>query len=121
MREINRRSFLKACAGTLSTFCLGGMPRKIVAQDNKLDIIIKGGTIVDGSGHVSFKADLGIKNDIIAVIGDLSAYSGQKIIDATDKIVCPGFIDIHTHYDGCKNLTCLMCRLNIQMVYIRKD
>jgi N-acyl-D-aspartate/D-glutamate deacylase len=97
--KINRRTFIKSCAA-LSAVCLGGLPEHIIASDNSLDIIIKGGTIVDGSGQVSFKADLGIKKNLISAIGDLSLYSAGKTIDATGMIVSPGFIDIHTHYDG---------------------
>ena len=95
--KINRRTFIKSCV-TLSAVCLGS--EHIIASDNSLDIIIRGGTIVDGSGQVSFIADLGIKKNIISAIGDLSLYSAGKTIDAAGMIVSPGFIDIHTHYDG---------------------
>ena len=64
------------------------------------DIIIKNGTIFDGSGKNSFCGDIGIHNQTIETIGDLSGASANHIIDATDKIVCPGFIDVHTHSDA---------------------
>ena len=63
------------------------------------DMVIRGGTIVDGSGDTDYVADLAINGDSIAAIGpDLPA--GKEEIDASGKIVTPGFVDIHTHYDG---------------------
>ena len=63
------------------------------------DLVIRGGTIVDGSGNADYVADLAIHGDSIAAIGpDLPA--GKEEIDASGKIVTPGFVDIHTHYDG---------------------
>ena len=63
------------------------------------DLVIRGGTIVDGSGNAEYVADLAINGDSIAAIGpDLPA--GKEEIDASGKIVTPGFVDIHTHYDG---------------------
>lgn len=63
------------------------------------DILIKNGTIIDGSGAKSFKADIGIEGDTISAIGNLSDSKAAKIIDATDKIVCPGFVDILNRSD----------------------
>ena len=64
------------------------------------DIIIKNGTIVDGSGSPRVKADLGIKQEKIEAIGDLSNAQGSSIVDATGLVVSPGFIDTHAHSDG---------------------
>jgi N-acyl-D-amino-acid deacylase len=63
------------------------------------DLIIRGGTIVDGSGHPKFEADIAISGERIAAIGNI-AEPGATEIDARDKLVTPGFVDIHTHYDG---------------------
>lgn len=60
--------------------------------------VLKGGTIVDGSGRPGFVADLAMKGDRIVAIG--SNLSGDHEIDVTGLIVAPGFIDIHTHYDA---------------------
>ena len=61
------------------------------------DIVIRNGTIVDGSGDEAYKNDIGIINDQIIKIGDLSNHSSRITIDATNLIVSPGFIDSHTH------------------------
>jgi N-acyl-D-amino-acid deacylase len=65
----------------------------------KYDIVIKNGTVVDGSGMPRFRADVGIANGKIASIGRISD-DAKEIIDATGQIVSPGFIDGHTHMDA---------------------
>lgn len=64
------------------------------------DIVIRNGSIVDGTGAPRRLADIGINGKLIAAIGDLSAAHGHAEVDATGKIVTPGFIDLHTHMDG---------------------
>lgn len=63
------------------------------------DMIIRSGTIVDGTGASLFEADIGIRDGVIADVGTITA-SGTEEIDAKGLIVTPGFVDIHTHYDG---------------------
>jgi len=65
----------------------------------KFDMVIRGGEVVDGTGAASFAADVAIKDGKIAAIGKVAG-SGAEEIDARGKIVTPGFVDIHTHYDG---------------------
>jgi N-acyl-D-aspartate/D-glutamate deacylase len=65
----------------------------------KFDMVIRGGEVVDGTGAASFAADVAIKDGRIAAIGKV-ADAGVEEIDAKGKIVTPGFVDIHTHYDG---------------------
>ena len=64
-----------------------------------LDLIIKNGDIVDGTGSKAFKGDLGILNGTIVKIGEVSD-EAKNTIDASGSHVIPGFVDIHTHYDG---------------------
>ena len=64
------------------------------------EMIISGGTVVDGSGADGFKADVAIDNGKISRIGDLKGEQAAKTIDATDRIVTPGFVDLHTHLDA---------------------
>ena len=68
-----------------------------VAAQNNYDVIIKGGRIIDGSGNPWYKADVGISDARIIVIGDLNSAGASKIIDASGLSVSPGFIDPHTH------------------------
>jgi N-acyl-D-aspartate/D-glutamate deacylase len=63
------------------------------------DVVIKGGTVVDGSGGEPFFADVAIKGDRIVAVGEISGHGAQEI-SAAGRLVTPGFVDIHTHYDG---------------------
>jgi N-acyl-D-aspartate/D-glutamate deacylase len=69
------------------------------------DLKIVGGTVVDGTGAAPYRADVGIKDGVIAMVrpgGGLDAGSpdAAEVIDATGLLVTPGFVDIHSHYDG---------------------
>jgi N-acyl-D-amino-acid deacylase len=63
------------------------------------DLVIRGGEILDGSGRPSFVGDIAIEKGIIQEVGQVSQ-SGKEEIDARGLIVTPGFVDLHTHYDG---------------------
>ncbi|MBT3623172.1 MAG: amidohydrolase family protein [Gammaproteobacteria bacterium] len=63
------------------------------------DSIIRNGTIIDGTGNPRFSADIGIKDGNIAKIGQITDTANHEI-DAEGKLVTPGWVDIHTHYDG---------------------
>ena len=64
------------------------------------DLIISGGTVIDGTGAEGKRADIAVSNGRIARIGDLSADSAAQTIDASGKVVTPGFVDLHTHLDA---------------------
>ena len=65
-----------------------------------LDLKITGGQVLDGTGRPAFRADVGIEGNRILEIGDLAAAEAKTSVDATDKCVCPGFIDVHSHSDA---------------------
>ena len=69
------------------------------AQDVTYDVIIKNGRILDGTGNVDFRGDVGIRGDEIVSIGSLDAGMAQRVIDAEGLFVTPGFIDLHSHAD----------------------
>lgn len=61
------------------------------------DVILSGGRVVDGTGNPWWRADVGIRGERIAAIGDLSAAEAKQKVDVTGMVVAPGFIDIHSH------------------------
>ena len=67
------------------------------------DLVIRGGTVVDGTGLPRIRADVGVKNGRVAMVSGRIAAGGAKELDASGCIVAPGAIDLHTHYDAQLN------------------
>jgi len=66
----------------------------------RYDLVIRNGMIVDGARNPRYRADLAVKDGVIARIGRIKPGEGAREIDATGLVVAPGFIDLHTHYDA---------------------
>jgi N-acyl-D-amino-acid deacylase len=77
-------------------FLVGAAP----LQNPTYDVLITGGTVVDGSGSAPVRNDVAIKNGRIAAIGRFPKSTATEVIDAAGLLVTPGFIDVHTHADG---------------------
>ena len=65
----------------------------------EFDLVVRGGTIADGTGAALHEADVAVKDGRIAAVGKVSGNATEEI-DARGLLVTPGFVDIHTHYDG---------------------
>jgi N-acyl-D-aspartate/D-glutamate deacylase len=63
------------------------------------DLLIRNGTVVDGTGQPRRAADIAVDDGVISAVGEVSG-RGRREIDATDLLVTPGWVDVHTHYDG---------------------
>lgn len=79
-------------AGFALAVCLQAAP--------EFDILIRNARIVDGTGNPWFRGDVGIRGATIAALGKLDGRLAARTIDATDRILAPGFIDVHTHIEG---------------------
>jgi N-acyl-D-amino-acid deacylase len=64
------------------------------------DLLIRNGTIVDGLGGEPYVGDVAVRHGVIAAVGDANGDAAEREIDATGLLVTPGFVDLHTHYDG---------------------
>jgi N-acyl-D-aspartate/D-glutamate deacylase len=68
-------------------------------MSHNISLVIRGGTVIDGTGAPGFRADVAVADGRIVAVGAVAA-CGAEEIDATGRLVTPGFVDIHTHYDG---------------------
>ena len=92
--NIRKKLLWNYCIYSVTLFVLL-LPSFSISQE--YDLIIRGGKVVDGSGNPWYHADIAIKNDRIAEIGQLSNHEAKRVIDAHGLVVAPGFIDPHTH------------------------
>ncbi|MDH3269713.1 MAG: amidohydrolase family protein [Gemmatimonadota bacterium] len=64
------------------------------------DLVVRGGSVLDGSGNPAIRADVGVRNGVIVAVGRLESALADRTIDADGLYVAPGFIDMHSHADG---------------------
>lgn len=87
--SIDRRLFLKAT--------LGGVYLPKLLQQQSFDLVLRGGSVIDGSGAPARIADVGISGARISAVGDLASAQAARSLDVSGLTVAPGFIDVHTH------------------------
>ncbi|MGQ0712772.1 MAG: N-acyl-D-amino-acid deacylase family protein [Gemmatimonadaceae bacterium] len=98
VRALRRRDFIATAGAALASLGCGG--RVSLPGRARWDLVIRGGSIVDGSGSPAFESDIAIHEGRIAAIGRALAGSGGDEIDARGLVVAPGFVDVHSHADG---------------------
>ena len=93
-----RRRFLAGVAACAAATAAGGAARAAMAPDDKFDLVIKGGDVLDPSQSLRGRRDIGIRYGVIeAVEADISADRALRLMDAAGKLVTPGLIDLHSH------------------------
>jgi N-acyl-D-amino-acid deacylase len=90
---------MKFLVGLTAVLCAAFLAVAAAQPTQRYDLLIRNGRVMDGSGNPWFPADVAVQNGRIVAIGKLANAQAARVIDATGKIVTPGFIDIHSHAD----------------------
>jgi N-acyl-D-amino-acid deacylase len=94
-----RRTFLATSLKAAAVAAAAGSAPRVEAAP-AFDLVVRGGTVLDGTGGPAFVADIGIRGDAIAAVGTIAPEQGARVLEAASLHVAPGFVDIHTHSDG---------------------
>src|SRR5262245_5466342 len=101
MSAVSRRDFLVSTGSfalAVAAATLGGSARAAIGPDDKFDLLIKGGDVLDPSQSLRGKRDIGIRYGLIeAVEADIPATRALQVLDAGGKLVTPGLVDLHSH------------------------
>jgi dihydroorotase len=99
MSVLSRRDFLASASSfTLAMTGLGGATRAAMGPNDKFDLVVKGGDVLDPSQSLRGKRDIGIRFGLVeAVEADIPAARALRVLDASGKLVTPGLVDLHTH------------------------
>lgn len=95
----SRRAFLQQSLAAGSAVALAPFAACAGQRTPALDLVLRGGNVVDGTGRPGFVADVGIRQGRIAAIGALGEAAGRRVVDARGLVVAPGFLDVHAHSD----------------------
>ncbi len=94
----SRRAFLHRAGG--ATLALAGAPALVLASRRRADLVIRGGTVFDGTGAAGVEADVAITAGRVVEVAPRLARAGAREVDARGLAVAPGFVDLHSHADG---------------------
>jgi dihydroorotase len=99
MSVLSRRDFLASASSfTLAMTGLGGATRAAMGPNDKFDLLVKGGDVLDPSQSLRGKRDIGIRFGLVeALEADIPAARALRVLDASGKLVTPGLVDLHTH------------------------
>ena len=98
MSVLSRREFLGSAGSAALAAAVGGPAHAAMGPNDKFDLVIKGGDVLDPSQSLRGKRDIGIRFGVIeAVEADIAAARANRVLDAANKLVTPGLIDLHSH------------------------
>ena len=97
MAKLRRRFLVE---GATALVAAGAFRPGRVEAAPAFDLVLRGGTVLDGTGAPAFAADVAIKGDAIAAVGEIAAAQGARSVEVAGLHVCPGFVDMHSHSDG---------------------
>src|SRR5437660_38699 len=102
-KQTMRKCFMTSWRGLLAMWLMLALPLMIASQSKQsasYDVIIKAGTVYDGTGRAPVRADIGIRGDRITLIGNLKSAAAPVVIDASGLAVAPGFINMLSHSES---------------------
>src|SRR5436309_6889256 len=98
MSALSRRNFLSLTGSAAAATLSGRLANAAMGPNDKFDLVIKGGDVLDPSQSLRGKRDIGIRYGLIeAVEADIPAARALRVLDASGKLVTPGLIDLHCH------------------------